>query len=197
MTIKPTNTRDAYLTSTVDAVRAAINGVEDGKYNTVHMRDAAGALIDLRTTFTDRYGNLDLQGNSFAYREAVREVMSRAGVPDSDRPRLMQAIRYHLGNILRERYTAEELAEHGLLATTPVERQRKDRVQRSKVLRASMDPAEEISDPAEIVAALRSAALLVGNIDLDALAAVDRKSALVFANDLAKRLSTVRSTLRA
>lgn len=169
-------TRAAAVASVVAEVIAATREVEDGQYNTSHMRKAAEAVVDLRATFIDREGRPDMGGNSFAYREALREAVAEAGVPASERTKLMTTIRYHIGNVMRDRYTAEQLESWGLGNLSPLERQRADRKSRSVAWRVSSDPELRVTEPGEIMSAARSAAALLDNIDHGALDAKTRKA---------------------
>ena len=187
--------REAMISEIADEVRAATREVVDGKYNTQHMRRAAEVMLDLRQTFTDRNGQVDIAGNSYPYRLAVREVMSRANVEGAERARVMNTIRYHLGNILRERFTAEELEEMGLDPRSPLARQKADREQRSRVLRVAVAPEEVITDPGEVITALRSAANLLDNLDARTLGGVDAKTASVLVKHIAGRVTEVKQEL--
>jgi len=188
-----TKSREQLIEEAAEAIRHATREVVDGKYNTPDIKEAAERMIDLRTTFTDRYGKMDLQGNTYAYRQAVAEIMALAGIAESERPKVMNAIRYHVGNIVRTKFTPEELEEHGFLKSTPLERQRKDREQRAKIQRTALTGEEPITDPLEVQAALRSAANLLENVDFTAMGKVDRQVAEVFLTLITERVTALRA----
>lgn len=188
--------REQMIDAIADEIRAATREVVDGRYNTQNMRRAAEVMIDLRQTFVDRNGQIDLAGTSYPYRQAVREIMSRANVEGSERARVMNAIRYHLGNILREKFTPEQLEEFGLDPRSPLARQKADREQRSRVLRVAVAPEEVITDPGEVMAALRSAANLLDNLDARGMGGVDAKTAAVLVKHIQNRVAEVRAELR-
>jgi hypothetical protein len=192
-----TKSREQIIEEATEAIRHATREVVDGKYNTQYIKEAAERLIDLRMTYTDRYGKADLQGNTYAYRQAVAEVMGSAGISESERAKVMNAIRYHIGNAVRARLTPEELEDYGFLKTAPLDRARKDRVQRAKMQRAAVLGEEQITDPAEVQAALRSAANLLDNISLTTLSPVEKKVCQVFLDHLAERLREVRTAAKA
>lgn len=99
-------------------------------------RAAAEALVAARRMFTDRDGNADLRGRTYAYRTWTGEVLGAAGVPPEDRSTVSAAIRYHVGNVVRETSTPDELSEMGLLPEGPRERSAAGRAERSEMLAA-------------------------------------------------------------
>ena len=191
------NKREEIIEAAAEQVRIATREVVDGKYNTTNIRNAANLLIDLRLEYFDKHGNVDLMGNSYSYRKAVAEIMSRANVAGDERARVMNAIRYHIGNSIRDRFSAEELKEMGFHELSPLERQKIDREQKARVLRTATVPEEMITDPNEVIAALRSAANLLDNIEMTEFSAVEVKMASVMLEHLRHRLSELRASTRA
>lgn len=88
------------------------------------MEDVAEAVVDMRATFTDKHGEPDWAGRSYDYRMAVREAFHTAGLTPQhpQRERAMSLLRYHIGNVVRERLPEEEVANVGLLVAGPKER---------------------------------------------------------------------------
>lgn len=84
------------------------------------LRRAAGHLVELRGLYTTRDGDPDWRGQSWAYRQAVGEVYAEAGLEPDDP--LKVALRYHIGNALREDLTEEQLEHAGLTLKPPRER---------------------------------------------------------------------------
>jgi hypothetical protein len=190
------NTRQQKMSHIANDIRDALNNVVDGKYNTHSVKAAADGLIELRKMFTDRHGNIDMLGNSYSYRQAVAEIMTMAGVRQQERPKIMATIRYHVGNLLREKFTEAELAAFGLMATSPLERAKKDRKDRSRVLRSATNQEGMMTDPDEIVTALKSAVNLLNNVDFEAFTDLDAAMANVLLDHLAKRTAELRSSLK-
>lgn len=193
---KVLGTRQQVMEKVAGHVRDAVNNVVDGKYNTHSVREAADGLIELRTMFTDRHGNVDMHGNSYPYRQAVAEIMSLAGVQQDERARVMNAVRYHIGNLMREKFTPEELREMGFMESSPLSRAKDERKTRSRVLRTAVSPDEMITDPNEVMAALKSAANLVDNVEFTNFSAVESAMATVLLDHLRKRTSALRSLLK-
>lgn len=102
-----------------------------------HNRRAAELIVTLRGRFQTPTGEPDLLGEFRPYREAVREVYADAGVSPSDRSRVQSAIRYHVGNVLRERYQAEELERLGIMAESPYEKTKERRMAAAEELQES------------------------------------------------------------
>ena len=84
------------------------------------LREAAGYLVELRSLFTTKAGDTDWRGQSWDYRRAVGEVYGDAGLAPDDPIKV--ALRYHIGNALREDLTPEQLEEAGLSARAPRDR---------------------------------------------------------------------------
>lgn len=116
----------------VAALRKALKAPETGR--SPILRDLATIFLDARSLFYLRDGSPDILGRSYAYRSWVREVYADAGVPRDRVTTIQGTVRYHTGNILRERMSPEELADLGLLTTTPRERVATDRSTRSGIL---------------------------------------------------------------
>lgn len=86
-------------------------------------RRVADRLVELRSLHTTRAGNVDWKGQSWDYRQAVNEIYSGAGLPPEPNHPVKSALRYHLGNALRDNLTADQLEQAGLHADTPRDRQ--------------------------------------------------------------------------
>jgi hypothetical protein len=84
----------------------------------------AELVVDLRATFLDDAGRPDYRGNSGELRAATGLLYDLAGLSKDDRRRLRAAVRHHVSGIIRERLTAEQLAEYGL---SPIERNERRR----------------------------------------------------------------------
>lgn len=82
----------------------------------------ADALIDLRATFRTNDGDVDWRGRSWEYRRHVGDLYEQAGVSEDDRHHIQTAVRYHVGNRLRERLSDEDLLRADMLPSSPKER---------------------------------------------------------------------------
>lgn len=116
------------------------------------LKEAARNFINARAHFFTREGEPDWLGRTYAYRTWVREVMSAAHVPGNEVSSLQAAIRYHSGNLLRERLDGDEIEDLGLRKESPRERSIEKRSRTSNML-GIFSGGAEISDAEEIQAA--------------------------------------------
>lgn len=105
-------------------------------------RDLAEATVALREHFLTPEGNPDWSGSSGHYRTAMRGLYSRADYSPEERRITQSTVRYHIGNIVRERLSTSELQAAGLTAPSPHERQRTRR-KRTAAIMAATAPAGE------------------------------------------------------
>lgn len=124
------------------------------------LREAAEALVEMRQHFATNDGEVDWRGRSWPYREAVSEVYASVGVPSEDLPSLQSAVRYHVGNVVRERLSASEVKDLGLMAAGPRERTREFRESRASLVKTIM-PQGELDDDDIIRLAVMIEGLLV------------------------------------
>jgi hypothetical protein len=82
--------------------------------DTATLQDLAAVLIELRSCFTDPSGGTDWRGRTNEYRQAAARIYAAGKLSPEDLHRLQSAVRYHVGNLLRERLTPEELEHLGL-----------------------------------------------------------------------------------
>lgn len=127
---------DALETLKRDFARAISNYASDPANGTDHLRAAARAAVDAREHIFTKDGTPDWAGRTFPYREWVREAYVAVNADLSGVPGVQNAVRYHVGNRLRERLTATELEALGLRQLTPRERSAETRAQRSAKLNA-------------------------------------------------------------
>lgn len=116
------------------------------------LREAAQLFIDAREHFYTKDGEPDWLGRTHAYRLWVREIMSGANVPGDEITSLQAAIRYHSGNMLREKLDDDTLADLGLKKSSPRERSVEKRERTSGTLNLFGGGAE-ITDPEDIIRA--------------------------------------------
>ncbi len=158
-------------------LRAALSNNDGaGEYDTAEMHAAADSLVDMRMLYTNRDGQADLAGSSFEYRRSVSEGLADAGVDASRRSQVMAALRYHVGNRVRARFTQEELADYGLNAHSPHDRQRAEREMISGIVRVATNPRAEVTNLEEAVKTIAMAAQMLENVKLGRLTKADRKA---------------------
>lgn len=174
-------------------LRFATRDVVGGKFNVGHMRKAAEHVVAIRETFLNSKGQPDMTGTSYAYRTAIREVLTDAGVPESDRHGVLNAIRYHVSNVLHENYSPEQLQEWGVGPISTRERQKSDRQTRARAMRVLSSVEERLTDPDEIAAALRSVSMWLENIEPSAMSATNRKLTDAFLDSIVSTATSLRS----
>lgn len=90
--------------------------------STILLRNVAVVLVALRSLHTTADGDMDLVGRSQAYRDDAAEIYREAGMDVDSQTAVQSAVRYHIGNILREVYTPDTLVAYGLARESPLER---------------------------------------------------------------------------
>lgn len=171
-----------------DAIRASLTASDNDR--TSLLRDAARLFIDARAHFFTREGEPDWRGRTYAYRTWVREVMSAANVPGDAITSLQAAIRYHSGNLLRDRLGDEEIADLGLRKESPRERSVEKRERTSETLNL-FGAGGEISDPGEISQLCTLAERALARVNATGLTAKDRKTTREALTRLAEKASAL------
>jgi hypothetical protein len=113
-------------------VRAYLQ-IEDAE--TAILRSVAVVLVALRAHYTDREGRPDMRGSSYAYRQAAGEIYSMTGI-GADTSGMQQAVRWHVGSILREELSSDQLESYGLKPSTPLDRGRDRRALTAALVRS-------------------------------------------------------------
>lgn len=79
----------------------------------------------------------DWLGTSHDYRQQVAEMYRRANIPPDSKSRIQAAVRYHIGNAIREQLTPKELKALELREESPLKRLQLTRATNSAILAAS------------------------------------------------------------
>ncbi|MEU7039828.1 hypothetical protein AB0A77_02065 [Streptomyces varsoviensis] len=111
--------------------------VRTERRSTLLMKNLAVVVIEMRRRFTTEDGLPDMRGRSYPYRERIAEVYLRAGVPEDSEDRIRANLRYHIGNLLREELTPQELEDYGLLPAAPRDRKRAKDAERDALVAAA------------------------------------------------------------
>lgn len=152
----------------VEALRA-YRATQDRGERSERAREVAGLLVDLREHFLTELGEPDWAGATYAYKRAVGEIYRSAGFTDISN--ISATVRYHIGNVLRERLSDDELEDAGLRLDTPRARSQAKRERTSAIL-AALRPITD-ADGVEVdpIRALVGAASLLSRVQGEALAA--------------------------
>jgi hypothetical protein len=152
---------------------------------TALLRDAARLFVDARAHFYTREGEPDWLGRTYAYRTWVREVMSDAHVPSDTLTSLQASIRYHTGNILRERLDSDTLDDLGLQKSSPRERSVEKRLRDSALLNvfsgAELASVEAVRQACELIEAA------LARVNITGLPAKERREASAALKRVAER----------
>lgn len=116
----------------ISAISRSLSATDNTR--TELLREAAKNFIDARAHFFTREGDPDWLGRTYAYRTWVREVMGAAHVPGDEVSSLQAAIRYHSGNLLRDRLNEEQISQLGLRVESPKQRSVEKRERTSETL---------------------------------------------------------------
>lgn len=99
------------------------------------LRDLALIIVKLRSRFYTDTG-IDWAGRSWDYRQTVAQLYDDAGLNPEEMTTVQAALRYHVGNTLRDTVPAELLEAAGLKAKSPKERFRDSRAEMTAAYRA-------------------------------------------------------------
>jgi hypothetical protein len=115
---------------------------------TTTLKNIAVVLVVLRSRCTDTEGRIDWHGRSQEYRDHAGDVYRRAGITPETAERIQRAVRYHIGNHLRDVVPPEVLTEYNLKPSKPLDRNRAARETRSALVataRAELEMAPPTS----------------------------------------------------
>src|SRR5690606_21057000 len=118
----------------------------------------------LREHFVTDTGSPDWTGRTWAYKNTVIQMYQDAGYTQAQWQALGSSVRWHVGNVLRERLTDAEIADAGLLDTSPLERERARNLTRDEAVRVLHRPVE---DAADTVRSLATAVTLMEKIPIE------------------------------
>lgn len=178
-----------------DLQRQAVSSL--GRYFTVPeserteaLRETAGHFISAREHFFTREGAPDWLGRTYAYRSWVREVMSEARVPSDDISTVQSAIRYHTGNVLRDRLDDDTLDALGLRPSSPRERSVEKRERNSETL-ALFGGGSAITDAGDMLQAAKMIETFLRRVRISELTPTERKDVVVALREACKRVDLI------
>lgn len=130
--------------------------------HTEDLKNLADVIVRLRGLHHLEDGRTDWGGRSPAYRQSMADLYTRARVPSDKLDTIQAAIRYHVGNLLRERAQGRELEAVGLSPVAPR--------QRLATARQAIQAQRKLAAPRQDVVRLAAyAQALVEHIDADAI----------------------------
>lgn len=123
------------------------------------LRDLAKCVVGIRAqTMTGDGKTPDWAGQSQAYRDVIRAMYDDAGIPVDSASNVQAALRYHIGEVLREVVSPGALTKAGLATKGPKDRARTRNGEQATTAALSPSTAEAPTDPEE---AMRAAILFV------------------------------------
>lgn len=167
--------------------------LETNRTRTDLLKQLAELIVELRSRHTLEDGTPDWSGRTPEYRQAISEIYRRGGVPESLNDTIQAALRYHVGNLLRNRAPQTELKHVGLTSTSPKERMLRQRRElttlrdQDRVSRATGKKRRP-----DLLSALSVAQDLLYNYgpeDIRGLTAEDAKEARVFVEAINSEVS--------
>lgn len=168
---------------------------DDRDRRTILIRDLARTLVDLREHFFTESGDPDWGARTWEYRQSVRDIYGSANIPHDDAQRIQATTRYHVGNVLRERLSPDQLADLGLGEAAPRERIRKAHEVRSALIVAAEASAPRGADP-DVMRALLGAQVLLDRITPERVAelpSAERRRARTALRKIVTRAETLRA----
>ncbi|WBQ03799.1 hypothetical protein [Kribbella sp. CA-293567] len=106
-----------------DAATALEKYFTEGENNIDLLRSAGAAVVELRSRFQQKDGSTDWAGRSQDYRDAIRDVYTRAHLSQDQVSKLPGKLGYHVRQALGARISADELEAAGFKAEDPKIRQ--------------------------------------------------------------------------
>ena len=170
----------------IESLRTYLHGSDEERAGV--LRDVASDFVDAREHFFTKEGEPDWRGRTYAYRRWVRETMSLANVPPETIHATQAAIRYHVGNVLRDRLDHQTVEALGLLSESPRERSVEKRERHSAVL-SVFGGGGPLSE-GETVFALMTMEATLARITPESLAGMGEGD-LAVVSDLADRLCSL------
>lgn len=166
MTTQNTESLDQIQARAVAALSSYPKAVDSDA--TRRLRETADAFVSAREHFYTRTGATDWLGQTGAYRAWVRETLAAAHLPREDVTTIQSAVRYHVGNVLRERLDADTLTALGLRTISPRERSAEKR-QGTSALLSLFSGGQRITNTDEMLLALTAFSTGVRRFDLSSL----------------------------
>lgn len=185
-----TNSRSGLETLTDDAARLLGDYIASGRTRSDYLRACAAVIVEIRAHFILEDGRTDWGGRSPAYRKIIHDIYQRAHVPTDRYDTVQAALRYHVGNLLRDRVSADDLAAVGLSGVSP-----KQRLARTREVVSALSKSGEITeltgDPVRLL--IYAEALLdhIAEDALDGLSAPEKAAGRIALEGLAARIKVL------
>jgi len=160
------------------------------------LRQLATVIVDAREHFLNDAGDPDWKGLTYAYRQWLHDLYDAGHFDKDERTTVQASVRYHLGAVLRERLSDDELTELGMMKETPKERSKERRTNRTALLNALTAGSMPQGD----VLAISAVYSMLASVTGDAFAAMNERDREVLDSSLAdieRRVKALRRRLHA
>lgn len=131
--------------------------VETDAKRTEVLRNLAKVVVGIRAqTMTGDGKTPDWAGQSQAYRDVIRAMYDEAGIPTDASANVQAALRYHIGEVLREVVSPSALTKAGLTTKGPRDRARTRNGEQASAAVSNgqrQAPSEAPTDPEEAMRA--------------------------------------------
>lgn len=159
----------------------------------------APLIVEMRRRHTLEDGRTDWSGRSPAYRAAIGQVYALAKVPPEHMVTVQAAIRYHVGNVLRQTAERDELEGAGMSAASPRERLDRQRAFLNALAAAQSSTGAPTGDAARLAT---YAEALLENVDVsdETLAATEparREAACISLHNAAAHIDSLIAAIEA
>lgn len=191
--------KDALGAEVVRLLRKVRNVGGDREQKTVIFRQIAKAAVDLREHFLTPESAPDWAGRTGAYRDYIRDLYREAGLSAEETNTIQSAVRYHAGNLVRERLSEPDLQDLGLSTQSPAARIKAFRDAQSMTLRVVRNDVADLdadADPLSRLALVLMHLQALTPEDLAPLDAGDVRLAAATLDGIAARARGLRRGLR-
>ena|SRR5690606_20578394 len=158
------------------------------------LREIAENQVRMREHFFTDTGAPDWAGRTWAYRNAVGEIYARAGIRGAEKSTLSATVRYHVGNMLRDRLSDEELAEIGLRKVSPRQRSVEKR-EKVREFTKALTPGTPSEPNRDLIRALVTTHTLLAHTEPEPREGTDLVEALHWLDVVEEDVQRLRSTV--
>ncbi len=151
------------------------------------LREMAAQVVRLRMGYDDP------AGRSWEYRQVMSAVYEASGVDEDALAAVKNGLRYHVGNLLRETLTPEELQAAGLRIVSP-----RERIEAARANLISRAREVGLGPPDSLLAAIRRAreAVALATVQAHGSSLAERKAAVDAVRELAADVRELREALK-
>lgn len=177
-----------------DGVSLIRQYLDSGRQRTDLLKGIAEIVVELRSRCLLGDGRTDWSGRSSRYRHLAGDMYSRAGITRDERDTFQSVLRYHVGNLLRERAPRDDLELVGISLASPKERLNT----RRQVITALAAAGGRVDgrDPVRVLGYVEALLDVVDDVAVKGLDGDDAAGVAVMLDGLEVRVRALRALLR-